>query len=553
MKWKKYTIETTTAAEDFMSSMLMDLGIEGIEIEDNIPLTKEDQADMFIDFLPELPPDEGISHVSFYVEEDGSDQTEILKQVKIGLEKLRDMVEVGSGVITSSETEDLDWINNWKKYFTSFTIDDILIKPTWEELKEEDKDKFLIEIDPGISFGTGKHETTQLCIRQLQKYVEGKHPKVLDVGCGSGILSIVALKLGAREVVGTDLDADCMTSTRDNMQVNHLDLSLGTFYVGNLIDDEELQEKVGTEEYEIVVANILAPVIIAMAPVIPARLKQGGYFITSGIIDFKENEVKEAIEAAGLTVVEINHQGEWVNIVEDEQVQQDRICIVGGDVNHIGHVLRMKTGEKIRISDQSGRSYFCRILEITEEEVWAQIEDTDEMGTEFSHKVYLFQGLPKSDKMELIIQKTVELGVYTVIPVAMKNCVVKLDEKKAQSKCKRWQAIAESAAKQSKRTVIPQIQMPLSWKQALEEAKELDVVLVPYENERGMEATREIFRSIPEGASIGVMIGPEGGFSPEEIAQLDKDMHRISLGRRILRTETAGMATLSMLIYELDI
>ena len=239
--------------------------------------------------------------------------------------------------------------------------------------------------------------------------------------------------------------------------------------------------------------------------------------------------------------------------VEDEQVQQDRIRIVGSDVNHIGHVLRMKTGEKIRISDQSGRSYFCRILEITEEEVWAQIEDTDEMGTEFSHKVYLFQGLPKSDKMELIIQKTVELGVYTVIPVAMKNCVVKLDEKKAQSKCKRWQAIAESAAKQSKRTVIPQIQMPLSWKQALEEAKELDVVLVPYENERGMEATREIFRSIPEGASIGVMIGPEGGFSPEEIAHLDKDMHRISLGRRILRTETAGMATLSMLIYELDI
>ena len=182
---------------------------------------------------------------------------------------------------------------------------------------------------------------------------------------------------------------------------------------------------------------------------------------------------------------------------------------MGGDVNHIGHVLRMKTGEKIRISDQSGRSYFCRILEITEEEVWAQIEDTDEMGTEFSHKVYLFQGLPKSDKMELIIQKTVELGVYTVIPVAMKNCVVKLDEKKAQSKCKRWQAIAESAAKQSKRTVIPQIQMPLSWKQALEEAKELDVVLVPYENERGMEATREIFRSIPEGRSEERRVGKE--------------------------------------------
>ena len=314
MKWKKYTIETTTEAEDFMAGMLMDLGIEGIEIEDNIPLSKEDQADMFIDFLPELPPDEGISHVSFYVEDDGNDQTELLKNVKLGLEELRSMVEVGSGVISSSETEDLDWINNWKKYFSSFTIEDILIKPTWEELKEEDKDKFLIEIDPGISFGTGKHETTQLCIRQLLKYIRGTSPKVLDVGCGSGILSIVALKLGAREVVGTDLDADCMISTRENMEVNHLDASLGTFYVGNLIDDEELQQKVGREEYEIVVANILADVIIPMAPVIPDRLKKGGYFITSGIIDFKEQEVVNAIEAAGLEVVEINHQGEWVNV-----------------------------------------------------------------------------------------------------------------------------------------------------------------------------------------------------------------------------------------------
>lgn len=249
MKWKKYTIETTTAAEDFMSSMLMELGIEGIEIEDNIPLTKEDQADMFIDFLPELPPDEGISHVSFYIEDDGSDQSDMLRKVKLGLEDLRDTVDVGSGVISSSETEDLDWINNWKKYFSSFTIGDILIKPTWEEVKPEDADKFMIEIDPGISFGTGKHETTQLCIKQLIKYIEGakEAPTVLDVGCGSGILSIVALKLGAKEVVGTDLDADCMISTRDNMQVNHLDEKLGTFYVGNLIDDTELQKKVGTE------------------------------------------------------------------------------------------------------------------------------------------------------------------------------------------------------------------------------------------------------------------------------------------------------------------
>ena len=313
MKWNKYTIETTTAAEDFMSSMLMELGIEGVEIEDKIPLSKQDQADMFIDFLPELPPDDGVSYVSFYLEDNGEDYTELLKQVKTELEELRKIVDVGTGVITSDQTEDLDWINNWKKFFSSFDIDDILIKPTWEELKEEDKDKFLIEIDPGVSFGTGKHETTQLCIRQLRKYLK-KGDRVLDVGCGSGILSIVAMKLGASHVVGTDLDENCMTSTYENMEVNHLPKEMGEFYVGNLIDDVALQEKVGTEVYDIVVANILADVIIPMAPVIPARLKKGGVFITSGIIDFKENEVKEAIEKAGLTVLEINHQGEWVNI-----------------------------------------------------------------------------------------------------------------------------------------------------------------------------------------------------------------------------------------------
>ena len=231
------------------------------------------------------------------------------------MEWQRQFVDVGSGVITSSDTEDLDWMNNWKEYFHSFAIEDILIKPTWEDLKEEDKDKLLIEIDPGISFGTGKHETTQLCIRQLIKYVR-KCPdaKILDVGCGSGILSIVSLKLGASEVVGTDLDENCMRSTAENMKVNHLAEESGKFYVGNLIDDTELQNTVGRECFDIVVANILADVIIPMASVIPERLKEGGIFITSGIIDFKEGEVKQAIEKAGLKILEIHRQGEWVNI-----------------------------------------------------------------------------------------------------------------------------------------------------------------------------------------------------------------------------------------------
>lgn len=315
MKWNKFTIKTTTLGEDFLSAMLSDLGIGGIEIEDNVPLTKQDQAEMFIDFLPELPPDEGIGYVSFYLE-DGKDHREILEQVKAGIEEQRQFVDVGEGTITASDTEDLDWMNNWKQYFHAFTIDDILIKPTWEELKPEDKDKFLIEIDPGISFGTGKHETTQLCIRQLSKYIKEYKKdapvKVLDVGCGSGILSIVALKLGADFVLGTDLDENCITSTRENMEINHLPAESGNFYVGNLIDDKELQSKVGTSD--IVVANILADVIIPMAKVIPSLLKAGGVFITSGIIDFKENEVKEAIKAAGMEIIEVNHQGEWVNV-----------------------------------------------------------------------------------------------------------------------------------------------------------------------------------------------------------------------------------------------
>ena len=312
MRWNKFTIKTTTEAEDYLSAMLDEIGVEGIEIEDNIPLSKEDQSTMFIDFPPELPEDDGTSKVSFYIDEK-EDYEEILEQVKAGIEEWRQFVDIGEGTITQSTTEDIDWQNNWKQFFSSFYIDDILIKPTWEELKEEDKDKFLIEIDPGVSFGTGKHETTQLCIRQLRKYMKDGE-KILDVGCGSGILSIVALKLGAGEVVGTDIDENCMTSTYENMEVNGLDTAQGTFYVGNLIDDEELQRKVGTECYDIVVANILADVIIPLAPVIPARLKKDGIFITSGIIDFKEEEVKQAIQQAGFEILETNYQGEWVNI-----------------------------------------------------------------------------------------------------------------------------------------------------------------------------------------------------------------------------------------------
>jgi len=238
--------------------------------------------------------------------------------------------------------------------------------------------------------------------------------------------------------------------------------------------------------------------------------------------------------------------------VPNSQVLGETIAVVGNDYNHIANVLRMKVGEHIRISDEDGRSYLCEVKEFTDDSVIAQIIEFDGLGTELDQKVYLFQGLPKGDKMETVIQKAVELGVYQVIPVAMKHCVMKLDPKKVENKIRRWNAISESAAKQSKRTIIPEVTMPLTYKQALEKARELDVVLVPYENERGMEYTRETIRSIKSGQSVGIFIGPEGGFADDEIASIDDSMHRISLGRRILRTETAGMACLSMLIYELD-
>ena len=238
--------------------------------------------------------------------------------------------------------------------------------------------------------------------------------------------------------------------------------------------------------------------------------------------------------------------------VEENQLAGEKICILGSDVNHIKNVLRMKPGTKVRVSVKEGQSFFGNIDTISDTEVWVNIEEEDKEGTELKSKIYLFQGLPKGDKMELIIQKAVELGVYEMIPVAMKNCVVKLDDKKSASKIKRWQAISESAAKQSKRTVIPEVAMPLPWKQALEKAKDLDTVLVPYENERGMEATRAIMQSIRPGQSIGIFIGPEGGFAPEEMEGIPEEFHRISLGRRILRTETAGLATLSMLVFCMD-
>lgn len=312
MKWNKFRLKTTTESEDLVSSMLMDLGIQGIEIEDKIPLTQTDKEQMFVDILPEIAEDDGVAYISFYLKED-EDKESILASVRQELNEMRSYANVGECTIEESQTEDVDWVNNWKQYFHQFYVDDVLIIPSWEEVKPEDEDKMIIHIDPGTAFGTGMHETTQLCIRQIRKFVT-EDTTILDVGCGSGILGMLALKFGAKYSVGTDLDPCAIDATYENMEVNGITRDQYEVMIGNIIDDKEIQDKVGYEKYDIVVANILADVLVPLTPVILHQLKPGGIYITSGIIDDKEESVVNCVKAAGLEVLEVTYQGEWVSV-----------------------------------------------------------------------------------------------------------------------------------------------------------------------------------------------------------------------------------------------
>lgn len=332
MKWMKFKIKTLTDAEDIMISTLYDIGLEGAQIEDKVPLTALEKEQMFVDILPEGPADDGIAYLSFFVEEkeegnkpqgsaypalilNGQETSaeQILSDVKEQLDELADFLDIGEGTVTLEETEDIDWINNWKQYFHQFTIDDVLVIPSWEEVQEEDKDKMILHIDPGTAFGTGMHDTTQLCIRQLRKFITPE-TELLDVGTGSGILAILSLMFGAKHAVGTDLDPCAVEAVRDNMENNGIAPEQFEMMIGNIITEKEVQDKAGYEKYDIVVANILADVLVPLTPVIVNQLKPGGIYITSGIIDDKEEVVKEAVLAAGLELVEVTDQGEWVSV-----------------------------------------------------------------------------------------------------------------------------------------------------------------------------------------------------------------------------------------------
>ena len=314
MKWKKFRIKTITDAEDIIVSTLYDIGLEGAQIEDKVPLTALEKEQMFVDIMPEGEQDDGIAYLSFFVEEETyAREQDLLRRVEEELAGLRQFMDIGEGSVAVDETEDIDWINNWKQYFHQFYIDDLLVIPSWEEVKPEDEGRKILHIDPGTAFGTGMHETTQLCIRQIRKYLT-KDTVLLDVGTGSGILGILSLMYGGKRVVSTDLDPCAVPAVEENLEANHISPELFELIIGNIITDREVQEKVGFGCYDIVVANILADVLVPLTPVIVHQLKPGGIYITSGIIDDKENVVREAVESAGLEILEVTYQGEWVSV-----------------------------------------------------------------------------------------------------------------------------------------------------------------------------------------------------------------------------------------------
>lgn len=328
MKWMRFRLKTVTDMEDIIISTLCDIGLEGAQIEDKIPLTAMEKEQMFVDIAPDGPEDDGVAYLSFFVEmqEDGSlrlrdetvDADTLLKRIEEELEELRMFCDIGEGTVTVDETEDIDWINNWKQYFHQFYIDDILVIPSWEEMKPEDAGRTVLHIDPGTAFGTGMHETTKLCIRQLRKYV-APGAEILDVGTGSGILSILSLMFGAGHAVGTDLDPCTVPAVSQNCESNHIPAGRLDLIIGNIITDREIQDQVGYEKYDIVVANILADVLIPLTPVIVRQLKPGGIYITSGIINDKEQAVTDAVKAAGLRILEVSHLGEWVSVTAEKQ------------------------------------------------------------------------------------------------------------------------------------------------------------------------------------------------------------------------------------------
>ena len=308
MKWTRIRIKTITDAEDIIISELYDYGLEGAQIEDKIPLSPLEKEQMFVDILPESEPDDGVAYLSFFIEEGTADIEETLNNVRTALDDIRTYMEIGEGSITVDETEDLDWINNWKKYFHQFYIDDLLVIPSWEEVEVKDKDKMILHIDPGTAFGTGMHETTQLCIRQMKKYLTSD-TELLDIGTGSGILAICASKLGAEYCAACDIDPVAVKTEKENAERNNCEIDC---FVSDLLSSVKIKDG---RKYDIVTANIVADIIIRMSPDIGGYIKDGGLLVVSGIIDERETEVRLALENSGFECVRFLHDKGWCAIL----------------------------------------------------------------------------------------------------------------------------------------------------------------------------------------------------------------------------------------------
>lgn len=313
MKWTQYTLKTTTDATDMISYTLGEIGVEGIEIEDHVPLTDDEKKQMYVDILPDSEPDDGTAIIRFY--RDTAENPEVfLQKVNTALDELRDFVDIGDGTVTVSETADKDWMNNWKEFFHTFRASDrLVIKPSWEiecEYNDLQDSDIVISIDPGTAFGTGSHETTRLCIQALEKYVKSGY-SILDVGCGSGILSIAAVKYGAAHAMGIDIDEYAIPSTIENRDINGINEEQFKIMCGNLLEDTSLQDNTGYNTYDIAVANILANVIIPLSSEVGRHIRPGGLFISSGIINTAADDVRNAILTNGFELIEETTLGEW--------------------------------------------------------------------------------------------------------------------------------------------------------------------------------------------------------------------------------------------------
>ncbi|MCR5525806.1 MAG: 50S ribosomal protein L11 methyltransferase [Lachnospiraceae bacterium] len=317
MQYNKYTIKTTPEAEDILSALLPDIGVDGIEIEDASIPAEISASEMFYDELPENDIPEDVAFVSFYLDS-SKDSRAVLREASALINSLRETVNIGDGGISIRQTEDKDWINNWKEFFHQFTIDfedgkRALFIPSWESSESSDDFDWTIHIDPGTAFGTGAHHTTRLCIKALEKYIK-PGDNLLDIGTGSGILSLMAFKFGISHAKGTDLDEGAIPAVAENFEVNGLKNADFELILGNILDDSSVQKKCG-KNYRIVVANILPDVLKPLTPMVPSLLAPDGVYITSGIIDEKADEVKEFIEAAGFEILERHDDGEWVSYV----------------------------------------------------------------------------------------------------------------------------------------------------------------------------------------------------------------------------------------------